>query len=76
MQLLDVPNTTAGPGRVVSIDMELVAPNLDPVPVDELLTFRAEHGAEFRAYARGLRAAVRDLSGLAGRADTPPRRSP
>jgi hypothetical protein len=61
-QLLALPKATPGPGRVVSFDLEVVGPNLDPVPLDEVLAFRSEHGHEFRAYARGLRRTVRDLA--------------
>jgi hypothetical protein len=53
----------AGPGAVVQVDLEFVAPDLSSVPVDELLDFRARHGAEYKAYARGLRSIVRDLDG-------------
>jgi hypothetical protein len=61
-QLLTLPKAAPGPGQVVSFDLELVGPNLEPVPLDEVLAFRAEHGSEFRAYARGLRRTVRDLA--------------
>jgi hypothetical protein len=53
LQLLDLPKPPAGPGHVVSMDLELVGPNLDAVPVDELLAFRAEHGGTGLPTARG-----------------------
>jgi len=63
-QLLNLPKTAPGLGRVVSFDLEIVGPNLDPVALDEVLAFRAEHGREFRAYARGLRRTVRELAAV------------
>ncbi len=35
--------------------------NLASVPLDEVLDFRSEHGTEYRAYARDLRAEVHTL---------------
>jgi hypothetical protein len=37
---------------------------LSPVPLDEVLDFRRQHGTEHRAYARDLRQFVRDLASL------------
>lgn len=51
-------------GQVVTSDLEQVALDLAPVPLDEVLGFRREYGAECRAYARDLRKFIRYLSGL------------
>lgn len=51
-------------GRVVASDLEQVTLDLAPIPLDEVLDFRRQHGADYRAYARDLRKFVRDLSGL------------
>jgi hypothetical protein len=51
-------------GHVVAADLEQVTLNLAPVPLDEVLDFRRQHGAEHRAYARDLRQFVRDLAVL------------
>lgn len=40
--------------RMVTSDFTALECDLSRVPLDELLAFRADHGAEFRAYARGL----------------------
>jgi hypothetical protein len=49
-------------GRVVSFDLETVAPDLTKVPLDEVLDFRKEHLTDYRAYARAVRKFVRELS--------------
>lgn len=51
-------------GQVVASDLEQVTLDLAPVPLDEVLDFRRQYGAEYRAYARDLRKFIRDLSGL------------
>jgi hypothetical protein len=51
-------------GHVVAVDLEQITLDLAPVPLDEVLDFRRQHGAEHRAYARDLRHFVRDLAGL------------
>jgi hypothetical protein len=76
VQLLGLPTPQPSAGRVVTVDLELVGPNLEAVPLDEVVQFRAEHGAEFRAYARRLRAVVRGDGGrLIGRGRKRSRRS-
>ncbi len=52
--------------RVVALDVEQVALDLAPVPLDEVLQFREEHGERYRDYARNLRRIVRELSLLNG----------
>jgi hypothetical protein len=47
---------------VVSVDLEVVAPQLETVPLDEVLGFRAEHGQAYQAYARRLREVVRSIA--------------
>ncbi|MFC3690253.1 hypothetical protein [Aquipuribacter hungaricus] len=51
-------------GHVVALDLEQVTLDLAPVPLDEVLDFRRQHGAAHRAYARDLRHLVRDLADL------------
>lgn len=64
--LLDTLELGAMPtaGHVVALDLEQVTLDLAPVPLDEVLDFRRQHGAEHRAYARDLRQFVRDLAKL------------
>lgn len=51
-------------GHVVAADLQQVAMDLSSIPLDEVLGFRNDHGAEYRAYARDLRHFVRDLAPL------------
>jgi hypothetical protein len=51
-------------GHVVAADLQKVALDLSSIPLDEVLGFRADHGAEYRRYARDLRLFVRDLAPL------------
>jgi hypothetical protein len=62
--LLDTLDLSVLPtaGQVVALDLEQVTLDLTPVPLDEVLDFRRQHGAEHRAYARELRQFVRDLA--------------
>ena len=64
VQLLDLPSQDSTEGQVVSFDLDFVAPRLDAVPLDEVVSFRAAHGAEYRAYARRMRAAVREIAAV------------
>jgi energy-converting hydrogenase Eha subunit C len=52
--LLDRPSMPST-GHVVSSDLNTVGVDLGPVPIDEVLDFREQHGASYRAYARNLR---------------------
>jgi hypothetical protein len=54
--------TALSQATVVSRDLDVVALNLESVPIDEVLAFREEHGTAYRAYARDLREFVRDAS--------------
>lgn len=61
LRMLDrEPMPTAG--RVVVSDLQQVGFDLSAVPLDEVLDFRREHGAAYRAYARDLREFVRSVS--------------
>lgn len=51
-----------GRGSVIDFDLETVAVDLDDVPLDEVLSFRRDHGAEHRRYMQDLRAFCRDLA--------------
>ena len=51
-------------GHVAAFDLTQVTLNLAPVPLDEVLDFRRQHGAEHRAYVRDLRRFARDLATL------------
>ena len=64
--LMDTLNLAAMPtaGHVVTAELEQVTLDLGPVPLDEVLDFRQQHGAQHRAYARDLRQFVRDAAAL------------
>lgn len=49
---------------MVAADLEQVTLDLAPVPLDEVLDFRRQHGDQHRAYARDLRSFVRDAATL------------
>lgn len=51
-------------GHIAALDLAQVTLNLAPVPLDEVLDFRRQHGAEHRAYARNLRQFARDIAAL------------
>ena len=63
VQLLGVPSPEPTTAEVVTVDLDFVGPNLGPVPLYEVIEFRAEHGAEFRAYAQRLLGVVREMAG-------------
>lgn len=48
-------------GRVVTLDCEPVGLNMGPVPLDELLEFRAEHLPEYKAYMTSLRGFMAEI---------------
>jgi hypothetical protein len=62
-ELLSVPSLSSA-GAVVYSDLETVGVNLGSVPLDEILDYRRQHHAPYRAYARGVRDFVRHLSVL------------
>ena len=51
-------------GHVVATDLATVGVDLSGVPLDEVLSFREEEGASYRAYARSVRKFMRDISRL------------
>ena len=62
--LIDTLSRERMPSRdsVIAFDLEPVSFNLDSVPLDELLQFRAEHQAAHRAYMRDLRGFMAELA--------------
>jgi hypothetical protein len=51
-------------GRIVDFDLEIVALDLESVPLDDVLAFRSAHYAEHRKYMSNLRAFCRELSSV------------
>jgi hypothetical protein len=49
-------------GRVISFDLETVAPDLTKVPLDEVLDFRRQNLRKYREYTRAVRQFVREIS--------------
>lgn len=49
-------------GRIVDFDLQVVALDLEPVPLDEVLAFRTENQTAHRKYMSDLRAFCRELS--------------
>ena len=60
-EFLDLPSLSTT-GHVVTLDFDAAGVDLSAVPFDEILRFREEHGADFRAYARDVRALAFRLS--------------
>ena len=60
LSLQSMPST----GHVVATDLATVGVDLSRVPLDEVLSFREEQGASYRAYARSVRKFMRDISRL------------
>ncbi len=56
-------------GRIVDFDLEVVAVDLERVPLDEVLGFRTEHQAAHRKYMSNLRAFCRELSMIGSEPD-------
>lgn len=56
-------------GRVVDFDLETVSIDLEAVPLDEVLSFRAEYREEHRSYMANLRTFCRELSQVETDAD-------
>lgn len=65
-ELLSLPDAPSA-GHVVAADLKIVGVDLGPVPMDEVLGFRREHLEQHKAYARGVRRFVRELSLLGER---------
>lgn len=51
-------------GQVVALDLETVTLNLEDIPLDEVLAFRAEPLDAHRVYMRSVRKAVNELSAI------------
>lgn len=62
-ELLSLPSAPSS-GNVVSFDIATVGVDLGPVPIGEVLDFRAQHFDEHRTYARKVRQFVRELGAL------------
>lgn len=62
-EVLSLPSMPSS-GHVVATDLATVGVDLSRVPLDEVLSFREEHGASYRAYARSVRKFMRDTSRL------------
>ena len=62
--LIDTLSRKGMPSRdsVIAFDLEQVSFNMDSVPLDELLQFRAEYQAAHRAYIRDLRGFMAELA--------------
>jgi hypothetical protein len=60
-EFLELP-TAASSGHVVALDLQTVSVDLSAVPLDEVLSFRAEHREVHRSYVRTVRTFARELS--------------
>ena len=60
-ELLSIPSAPSI-GNVVAFDLNAVGVDLGPIPIDEVLSFRRDHLAEHRKYARSVRLFVHELS--------------
>jgi hypothetical protein len=56
-------------GRVIDFDLQIVAVDLDDVPLDEVLDFRNQHREDHRRYMSNLRSFCRELSMIDNDAD-------
>jgi hypothetical protein len=61
VELLSLPAHPAA-GNVVAFDLNTVGVDLSAVPIDEVLDYRNQHRAQYRAYTRSVRDFVRQLS--------------
>ena len=62
-EVLSLPSMPSA-GSVVATDLATIGVDLSAIPLDEVLSFRTEHGNEYRSYRRAVKAFVRDLSSL------------
>ena len=60
-ELLSLPSIPSA-GNVIAADLRLVGVDLGAVPIDEVLSFRRDNLEQHKAYARGVRRFVRELS--------------
>jgi hypothetical protein len=63
LTVLRLPHVT-GQAQVVALDVETVGVDLSSLPLDEVLSFRTDHGEQHRAYLRSIRQFTRVLSSL------------
>jgi len=64
VELLSLPEHPSA-GHVVAFDLNTVGVDVSAVPIDELLDYRNQHRAQYRAYTRSVREFVRQLGPLA-----------
>ncbi len=50
--------------KVIKLDLEPVSFDLGAIPLDDVLEFRMEHGADHRAYMRDLRSFMAELAAI------------
>lgn len=62
-ELLSLPNQPSS-GDVVASDLLTVGVDLRAVPIDEIVEYRQQNLAAYRAYRQSLRRFLRDLSGM------------
>jgi len=62
MSYLRIATPTHYKPALLELDLQVVLPSLESVPLDEVLDFRKQHGAEYRAYQRSLNQAVVQLT--------------
>jgi hypothetical protein len=60
LKMAEVPTV----GDVVNSDIATVGIDLSAIPIDEVLSFRTEHGNSYRTYRRNLNTFVRDLASI------------
>ncbi|MEK2489060.1 hypothetical protein WN990_05815 [Kitasatospora purpeofusca] len=65
----DLPDPGSATTYTLHRDLANIGVDLSPVPLDEILDYRREHGVHYRAYARELRTFVRELEEVGGPAD-------
>lgn len=62
-ELLNLP-TVPSAAHVVSLDMQTVGVDLGPIPIDEVLDFRAQNRKQYRTYAHNVRKFIREIGQL------------
>ncbi len=65
----ELPDSGGATTYTLHRDLADVGVDLSPVPLDEILDYRREHGVHYRAYARELRTFVHELEGVGSPAD-------
>jgi hypothetical protein len=62
-ELLELPSMPSA-GHVVALDLQEVGIDLGPIPLDEVLDFRKQHGSMYRAYVRELERFIHEVAAL------------